>query len=634
MNHEELRTLLEQIPKVRIGILGDFCLDVYLLLEPSASEASLETGLSTRPVRSQRYSLGAAGNVANNLQAMGAMDLAVFGVIGQDPFGEEMKQILAAKHMNTSGLLTQREQWDTHVYMKPYEREQEQHRFDFGDFNQLHPVTSEALLAKLEAALPSLDLVIINQQVKHGIHTKEFRERLSALVLGHPGKLFLSDSRHYPDDFSGTIRKINAFEAARLYGKDLSAIDASELEHISRSLCERWGKPVLVTRGENGCIVCDADGFNEIPGLLILSPVDPVGAGDSMLAGIAAALAVGAKPFVAAELGSLVAGVTVQKLMQTGTATAAEILNIGADPDRRYRPDLARQHQRARFHPDTEIEIVTSLPERRRFTHVIFDHDGTISTLRQGWESIMEPVMVQAILGSSGRETNEALSDHVIAAVRNYIDKTTGIQTLVQMKGLVQLVRKFKCVPESEILDEFGYKKIYNERLSEMVQRRIGKLQTGELSVEDFTIKKAIQFLSALHQKGVKLYLASGTDREDVEREAEILGYRSLFGNRIYGAVGDVTREAKRMVLERILADIGDEAPDRILTFGDGPVEIRETQKKGGYSVGVASDEIRRYGLRIAKRQRLIEAGADLVIPDFCQMEQLAPLLFGGGRQE
>jgi len=361
---------------------------------------------------------------------------------------------------------------------------------------------------------------------------------------------------------------------------------------------------------------------------LILSPVDPVGAGDSMLAGIAAALAVGAKPFKAAELGSLVAGVTVQKLMQTGTATAEEILNIGADPDHRYRPDLARQHQKARFHHGTEVEIVTSLPERRRFTHVIFDHDGTLSTLRQGWESIMEPVMVQAILGKGERGTDEALSHHVAASVRDYIDKTTGIQTLVQMKGLIHLVRKFKCVPESEILDEFGYKKIYNKQLSEMVNGRIRKLQKGELSIEDFAIKKALELLNALHQKGIKLYLASGTDREDVEREAEILGYRSLFGNRIYGAVGDVRREAKRMVLERILSDIGDEASERILTFGDGPVEIRETQKKGGYTIGVASDEIRRCGLSLIKRRRLIEAGADLIIPDYCQMDRLLPLLF------
>jgi hypothetical protein len=114
-----------------------------------------------------------------------------------------------------------------------------------------------------------------------------------------------------------------------------------------------------------------------------------------------------------------------------------------------------------------------------------------------------------------------------------------------------------------------------------------------------------------------------------VEREARILGYHALFENRIFGAVGDVTKEAKRIVLERILTDIADEAPEKILTFGDGPVEIRETHKRGGTTIGIASDEIRRYGLNLSKRSRLIEAGADLIVPDYSQTAHLVALLFG-----
>lgn len=627
MNYTDLKNLLDQVREARIGIIGDFCLDVYLLLEPGASEISLETGLSTRPVRSQRYSLGAAGNVANNLQAMGVTRISAFGVIGEDPFGEEMKQILVSKKIDISGLLIQREQWDTHVYMKPYEREQEQQRLDFGNFNQLHASTADVLLGKLGAVLPDLDIVIINQQLTHGIHTEAFREKLRNLMRDHPKKKFIADSRHLSDEYTGAIRKLNIFEAARLSGKDVAGLDAADLRSLIEPLCKRWGKPVFLTRGENGCVVYDDEGYKEIPGLLILSPVDPVGAGDSMLAGIASALAVGSDPFKAAELGSLVAGVTVQKLMQTGTASPGEILSIGADPDRRYRPDLARHHDRAIYHAGTEIEIVTSLPQRTKFTHVIFDHDGTISTLRQGWEEIMEPMMVEAILGNGAGDADASLRDHVVAAVRDYIDKTTGIQTLVQMKGLVNLVKRFKCVPEAEILDEHGYKKLYNKRLSGMVNGRISKLERGELNVEEFTIKKAVDLLNALRKKGVRLYLASGTDQEDVERESRILGYSGLFDKHIYGAVGDITKEAKRLVLERILSDIGDKSHETILTFGDGPVEIRETHKRGGYTVGVASDEVRRYGIDFDKRKRVIEAGADLVIADYSQMDQLFNVL-------
>ncbi len=491
----------------------------------------------------------------------------------------------------------------------------------------MHTATAGLLLDKIAFSLPNLDIVIINQQVTHGIHTEVFRGKLRELMLKYPRKMFIADSRHFTDEYAGAIRKLNIFEAARLSGKQVNEFDSGGLNALVQPLFERWGKPVFLTRGENGCIVYDNSGLREIPGLLILSPVDPVGAGDSMLAGIAAALAVGADPYKAAELGSLVAGVTVQKLMQTGTAAPEEILNIGVDPDRRYRPDLARNHTRAIFVAGSEIEIVTSIPQRRKFTHVIFDHDGTVSTLRQGWEAIMEPMMVKTITGDSGQEPDAALHDHVVAAVRDYIDKTTGIQTLVQMKGLVSLVRRFKCVPESDILDEYGYKKIYNRELSEMVNGRIAKLERRELCVEDFTIKKVVDFLRVLQKNGVRLYLASGTDQEDLERESEILGYRALFENRIYGAVGDITKEAKRMVLERILSDIGDETHEEILTFGDGPVEIRETHKKGGYAVGVASDEVRRYGLDFGKRRRLIEAGADLIVPDFSQMDRLMKVL-------
>ncbi len=123
------------------------------------------------------------------------------------------------------------------------------------------------------------------------------------------------------------------------------------------------------------------------------------------------------------------------------------------------------------------------------------------------------------------------------------------------------------------------------------------------------------------------MYLASGTDRQDVIQEATALGYAHLFAGCIYGSVGDVRKEAKRIVLDRLLADIGPEVVNHLVTFGDGPVEIRETHKRGGFTVGVAGDEIRRYGLDASKRARLIRAGADVIIPDYSQIEQLLPLL-------
>ncbi len=148
-----------------------------------------------------------------------------------------------------------------------------------------------------------------------------------------------------------------------------------------------------------------------------------------------------------------------------------------------------------------------------------------------------------------------------------------------------------------------------------------------ELTLEDFTIKGALPFLQKLYDAGIKLYLASGTDVEDVKSEAQVLGYDHLFEGRIYGAVGDINKEAKKIVLDRILDSIGESAAENVATFGDGPVEIRETNKRGGITVGVASNELRRYGLNEKKRTRLIKAGADIIIPDFSQYQLLLNFL-------
>jgi phosphoglycolate phosphatase-like HAD superfamily hydrolase len=194
------------------------------------------------------------------------------------------------------------------------------------------------------------------------------------------------------------------------------------------------------------------------------------------------------------------------------------------------------------------------------------------------------------------------------------------------------MVREAGFLPESEILDAPGYKRVYNRALMELVRGRKEQLQRGELGVEDFTLKNAVALLNELHGAGVRLYLASGTDEQDVILEAETLGYAPLFGGRIYGANQDMTHDAKRMVLDRILNEIGGSNASHIVTFGDGPVEIRETRKRGALTVGVASNELQRFGLQPDKRTRLIRAGANLIVPDYSQLNPLLRALRIGAR--
>jgi len=637
MTRELLGKLLDDIRGVRIGVVGDFCLDAYWVLDASLSEISIETGLPTRPVRSQRYSLGGAGNVVNNLVAMGVTKVSAFGVVGADPFGAEMLRILGSLGVNIGGMRVQDHAWDTPVYIKPVEGEAEQGRIDFGNDNRLEASTGASLVSSIRDELSRLDLLIINQQLLRGIHTEDTRRALAEIGAGARIP-FVCDSRTFSDSFTGAIRKLNDREALRLCGELWESdqpVPRPDAERAAQVLFERWKTPVFLTRGSRGMLVRDAAGSHEVPGLQILGRIDTVGAGDSALAGIAAALAAGQDGEKAARLGNLVAGVTVQKLFITGTATPQEILAIGTEPDYVNHPELADDPRGARYHGETEIEVVGQAPARMKITHAIFDNDGTISTLREGWESIMEPVMIQAVLGPGWKAVEEKLFRRVQERVRDYIDKTTGVQTLVQMQGLVEMVREFGLVAAADVKDAAGYKALYNTEILAHVSRRLGKVKRGELDVEDFTMKGAFPMLKALRAAGVKLHLASGTDQEDLAAEAKALGHAPLFEGRIHGAVGDVNIEAKKVVLERILAEIGSTGTGAqsadyrgaVATFGDGPVEIRETKRRGGFGIGVASDEVRRFGWNWKKRSRVIRAGADLVVPDFSQWRTLLGLL-------
>jgi rfaE bifunctional protein kinase chain/domain len=630
MKPEFLQEILEKIKSVKIAVIGDFCLDAYWFVDKSKSEISIETGNPTEPVRHQKYTLGGAGNVANNLAALEIMEIRAFGVIGDDPFGAEMISKMNQTGINTLNMLTQDKDWSTHVYIKPHIGDKEQNRIDFGNFNNLSDITADRLIQNLKKESEEIDLVIINQQVLSGIHTEYFRKKLVDTINTFPEKIFIADSRDYTDYFRGAYRKMNDKEAVRLCeiskgtGDDVSY---SEVTFAAERLYEKYRKPVLITRGSRGSIVTDDKGISEIGGLMIISRTDTVGAGDSYLAGAAAALAAGYSLETAGELGTFTAGVTVQKLFQTGTASPEEVFRIGSDADYIYHPEIADDIRHAEYYDKSEIEIISKWPADLSIKHAIFDNDGTLSTLREGWEQIMAPMMIKAILGDKYQEADESLYNKVRVVVTELIDKTTGLQTLKQMKILLALIREFGFVPEDQMLDEHGYKKIYNYDLMEMVKKREEKLQSGQLIVEDLTIKNAFTFIKKLHDKGIKLYLTSGTDEADVKHEASVLGYDSLFEGRIYGATGDINVEAKKQVLDSILDSIGDTEAASIVTFGDGPVEIRETHKRRGMTVGIASNEVRRYGINQSKRTRLIKAGADIIVPDFSQSGQLFGLL-------
>ena len=638
-NHENMSWLddaLEQISRVRVAVLGDFCLDAYWLIDQDESELSVETGLPLRRICQQRYSLGGAANVVANLAALGVVQVQAISLVGDDVFGRQMLQLLQDLHVDVRGMVANQQDWQTLVYAKPCIGGRELNRLDFGSFGVPSSTSMDQLIQQLDRAAGEVDIVILNQQIPAGISIAPLIARINQVVAKHPQCRFIVDARHRAELYHGVMFKLNAHEAARLLGETIPLNERIPVEvarNLAQRLTERTGKAVIVTRGERGILAAEGSRLHEVPGIQIIERTDPVGAGDTTISALAAMLATGGDIHTAARFANIAASITVRKLQTTGTATPAEIREVGPEPDYVYLPELADDPRHARWVAGTEIEIVRELPRTMGIRHAIFDHDGTLSTLREGWEKIMEPMMIRAILGKSYAVAGEALYHKVVDAVREVIEKTTGIQTLAQMQVLVDLVRQFGCVPAAEILDIHGYKKLYNDALLEMVSGRVAKLQRGELDAGDFQIKKATGLLRQLHQAGVKLYLASGTDEEDVKAEAQAMGYADLFAGRIFGAVGDIRVEAKRKVLHRIFSENHLQGPE-LVTFGDGPVEMRLTRQRGGIAVGVASDEVRRFGANSAKRTRLIRGGADLIVPDYSQLPQLLQVLQIPCRQE
>lgn len=269
----------------------------------------------------------------------------------------------------------------------------------------------------------------------------------------------------------------------------------------------------------------------------------------------------------------------------------------------------------------TRIEVVKPELPRGHLRAALFDFDGTISLIRTGWQGVMESLMVEILRDTPrGRKLGE---ETIRKLVKDYITESTGIQTIHQMTWLAKKVREFGGVP----WDPREYKRIYNEQLLVYIADRLRALRDGRASPERFLLPGVRWFLEGLCGRGVKCYLASGTDEEYVWEEAELLGIVGYFAG-IYGAQDDWRKFSKRMVIERIVTEHGLRS-EEFSAFGDGFVEIREAKAVGGIAVGVASDETSPGRLDPWKRERLIRAGADLIIPDFRDHEALLEYLLG-----
>jgi phosphoglycolate phosphatase-like HAD superfamily hydrolase len=269
------------------------------------------------------------------------------------------------------------------------------------------------------------------------------------------------------------------------------------------------------------------------------------------------------------------------------------------------------------------FELITPF-ECGNFKFALFDFDGTISLIREGWQEIMLPMMVELLLQTPRHESEAEITQ----IVRKFVTELTGKQTIYQMIRLAEEISKRGGTP----LEPVAYKDEYHERLMGRIKDRISDLEQKKVSPESMAVPGAIDFVRQLNANGIKCFLASGTDEKYVLHEADLLGLPPYFEG-IYGAQDDYKNFSKKMVIDRII-QTHHLRGNEFISFGDGYVEIENTKSVAGVAVGVATNEAERCGIDEWKRNRLIAAGADLIIPDFRETDSLLNYFLSREHQE
>lgn len=249
----------------------------------------------------------------------------------------------------------------------------------------------------------------------------------------------------------------------------------------------------------------------------------------------------------------------------------------------------------------------------------LFDFDGTLSLIRSGWVDVMVPMMVEILAETKSGESEDALTE----VVREFVGQLTGKQTIYQMIELAGQVERRGGTPQ----DPLVYKKRYLDLLWQKIEHRVQALESGAASPEDHLIPGSRALLEALKERGYRMYLASGTDEAYMKEEARLLDVARYFDGGVFGALDDYKSFSKAILIKRVIENAGYRG-EEFLGFGDGYVEIENVKQVGGVAIGVASDEPDCLTVDEWKRNRLIGVGADYIVPNYLEHEELFAKLF------
>lgn len=341
MNADRFHAITSRYPKLRIAVVGDFCLDRYLEIDPARGEISIETGLAVYNVVRVRAQPGGAGTILNNLVALGVGEIVAVGFCGDDGEGYELRRELAKLPGVRLDHFLMTPDRLTFTYAKPLILATngipvEQNRLDTKNWSPTPLGIQEKLAQSLRDLIPIVDAVVVLDQVDEpetGVVTRGLLKVIGELAASHPEVIMIADSRQGLRDWPRVIYKMNAAELGSLVpDSKISTID--EVSAAATELSSQNRQPVFVTLAERGIVIASSDGqVQHVHALPVRGPIDIVGAGDAVTANLTCALAANASPREAAELASVAASLVIHQVGTTGSARVVELLDL-LDPAR------------------------------------------------------------------------------------------------------------------------------------------------------------------------------------------------------------------------------------------------------------------------------------------------------------
>ena len=318
-NDFDLKRILDNFKNIKIGVVGDLMLDDYIY--GTVERISPEAPVPVVNVKEEKFVLGGAANVVNNLASLGAKTIC-FGVIGNDANGERLLGAFADKKIDVSGLIRDKER-TTIVKRRIIGSNQQLLRIDWEDITPISTFLEYALLRNIESKIDELDAVILSDYDK-GVLTPMVAKEIVRMCRDR-GKIVTVDPKpkNAMNYYGATSMTPNRKEAKECLGMER----ATNMEEVGKELKEKLKLDnLLLTRSEEGMSLFIENKIVNIP-TFAKEVYDVTGAGDTVISVFTLAAASGVSWHEAAKIANTATGVVVGK-MGTSTVTKDEILEF------------------------------------------------------------------------------------------------------------------------------------------------------------------------------------------------------------------------------------------------------------------------------------------------------------------